>query len=92
VIRACARYSDAALDPQGKRGWSTSEETFDLPEWRGCQLRLLNPRVCPEQQLLRTDDLRSALSDYIEGFYNPTRSQRRLDYHSPADYEQHSAA
>jgi putative transposase len=41
---------------------------------------------------VRRDDLRSALFDYIEGFYNPTRSQRRLDYHSPADYEQHSAA
>jgi transposase InsO family protein len=32
------------------------------------------------------------LFDYIEGFYNPTRIQRRLAHHSPADYEQHSAA
>jgi putative transposase len=38
------------------------------------------------------DQLRSALFDYIEGFYNPTRSQRRLDYYSPVDYEQHTAA
>jgi transposase InsO family protein len=38
------------------------------------------------------DELRSALFDYIEGFYNPTRIQRRLAHHSPADYEQHSAA
>jgi len=37
-------------------------------------------------------DLRSALFDYIEGFYNPPRIQRRLAHHSPADYEQHSAA
>jgi transposase InsO family protein len=37
-------------------------------------------------------DLRSALFDYIEGFYNPSRIQRRLDHQSPVDYEQHSAA
>ena len=37
-------------------------------------------------------ELRSALFDYIEGFYNPNRIQRRLGHHSPADYEQHSAA
>jgi putative transposase len=36
--------------------------------------------------------LRSALFDYIEGFYNPQRIQRRLGHQSPADYEQHSAA
>ena len=37
-------------------------------------------------------ELRSALFDYIEGFYNPNRIQRRLGHHSPADYEQHPAA
>jgi putative transposase len=37
-------------------------------------------------------ELRSALFDYIEGFYNPNRIQRRLGHQSPADYEQHSAA
>jgi putative transposase len=37
-------------------------------------------------------NLRSALFDYIEGFYNPNRIQRRLGHQSPADYEQHSAA
>jgi putative transposase len=37
-------------------------------------------------------ELRCALFDYIEGFYNPSRIQRRLDHQSPADYEQHSAA
>jgi putative transposase len=36
-------------------------------------------------------DLRSALFDYIEGFYNQNRIQRRLGHQSPADYE-HSAA
>jgi putative transposase len=40
----------------------------------------------------RRDDLRSVLFDYIEGFYNPTRIQRRLAHQSPADYEQQSAA
>jgi putative transposase len=33
------------------------------------------------------NDLRGALFDYIEAFYNPQRIQRRLDHHSPADYE-----
>jgi putative transposase len=37
-------------------------------------------------------DLRSALFDYIEGFYNPKRIQYRLGHQSPADYEQHTAA
>jgi putative transposase len=37
-------------------------------------------------------ELRSALFDYIEGFYNPKRIQRRLGHQSPADYEQHTAA
>lgn len=31
--------------------------------------------------------LRSALFEYIEGFYNPTRTQQRLGYQSPATYE-----
>jgi len=36
--------------------------------------------------------LRSALFEYIEGFYNPERIQQRLGHHSPVDYEQHTAA
>ena len=36
--------------------------------------------------------LRSALFDYIEGFYNPERIQHRLGHRSPIDYEQDSAA
>jgi transposase InsO family protein len=36
--------------------------------------------------------LRSALFDYIEGFYNPSRIQQRLGYRSPADYERIGAA
>lgn len=31
--------------------------------------------------------LRCALFDYIEGFYNPTRTQRRLGYRSPSHFE-----
>ena len=37
-------------------------------------------------------DLRSALFDYIEGFYNPNRIQQRLGHRSPITYEQDSAA
>jgi putative transposase len=36
--------------------------------------------------------LRSALFDYIEGFYNPERIQHRLGHQSPINYEQDSAA
>lgn len=36
--------------------------------------------------------LRTALFDYIEGFYNPQRIQQRLGQRSPIDYEQDSAA
>ena len=33
------------------------------------------------------DQARSAIFDYIEGFYNPTRRHSTIGYHSPADYE-----
>lgn len=36
--------------------------------------------------------LRSTLFDYIEGFYNPERIQRRLDHQSPIDFENHAVA
>ncbi len=36
--------------------------------------------------------LRSALFDYIEGFYNPERIQQRLDNRSPIDFEHHAVA
>jgi putative transposase len=36
--------------------------------------------------------LRSALFDYIEGFYNPQRIQQRLGHRSPINFEQDSAA
>ena len=38
------------------------------------------------------DLLRSAIFDYIEGFYNPQRIQKRLGYRSPADFESESVA
>ena len=33
------------------------------------------------------DQARSAVFDYIEGFYNPHRRHSTIGYHSPADYE-----
>lgn len=36
--------------------------------------------------------LRSAIFDYIEGFYNPERIQKRLGHRSPADFESESVA
>jgi len=38
------------------------------------------------------DLLRSAIFDYIEGFYNPQRIQKRLGYRSPADFESAAVA
>jgi transposase InsO family protein len=37
-------------------------------------------------------DLRTALFDYIEGFYNPERIQQRLTYRSPLRFEQEAVA
>ncbi|HYA45837.1 MAG TPA: IS3 family transposase [Acidimicrobiales bacterium] len=36
--------------------------------------------------------LRGALFDYIEAFYNPKRTQRRLGYRSPIDFEQEAVS
>src|SRR5664280_70261 len=38
------------------------------------------------------DLLRSAIFDYIEGFYNPQRTQKRLGYCSPAEFEKAAVA
>jgi putative transposase len=37
-------------------------------------------------------ELRAALFDYIEAFYNTQRIQRRLDNRSPLDFENHAVA
>ena len=44
-------------------------------------------RTWPTRNLLRV-----SIFDYIEGFYNPERTQKRLGYRSPADYEDTSVA
>jgi putative transposase len=36
--------------------------------------------------------LRSVIFDYVEGFYNPERIQKRLGYRSPAEFEDSSVA
>jgi len=38
------------------------------------------------------DLLRSAIFDYVEGFYNPQRTQKRLGYRSPAEFQAASVA
>lgn len=38
------------------------------------------------------DLLRSVLFDYIEGFYNSQRTQMRLGYRSPAEFESAAVA
>ncbi len=41
-----------------------------------------------QRQTFRTHaQARSAIFDYIEGFYNPHRRHSALGYRSPADYE-----
>jgi transposase InsO family protein len=37
-------------------------------------------------------ELRAAIFEYVEGFYNRERTQKRLDYQSPFNYEHTSAA
>jgi putative transposase len=37
-------------------------------------------------------ELRAALFDYIEAFYNTQRIQRRLDHQSPVEFEHHASA
>jgi len=44
-------------------------------------------RTWPTRNLLR-----SAIFDYVEGFYNPQRTQKRLGYRSPAEFEAASVA
>jgi transposase InsO family protein len=44
-------------------------------------------RTWPTRSLLR-----SVIFDYVEGFYNPSRIQKRLGYRSPAEFEDSSVA
>jgi len=44
------------------------------------------------QTWLTRDLLRSVIFDYVEGFCNPQRTQKRLEYRSPAEYEAASVA
>jgi putative transposase len=37
-------------------------------------------------------ELRAALFDYIEAFYNTQRIQRRLNHQSPVAFEHHASA
>ena len=39
------------------------------------------------QQFLTYSATRSAVFDYIEGFYNPHQRHSTIGYQSPADYE-----
>lgn len=46
------------------------------------QTELFDRRTWPTRR-----ELGSAVFDYLEGFYNPTRRHSALGYHSPASYE-----
>ena len=43
--------------------------------------------IHPTERWRTRDQLRSALSGYIEDFYNPERIQRRLGHRSPINFE-----
>lgn len=49
-------------------------------------------RWSPRQTWPSRDLLRSAIFDYIEGFYNTSRIKQRLGYRSPAEFEQEAIA
>ena len=41
----------------------------------------------PERSFPTREAARTAVFEYIEGFYNPTRRHSSIGYVSPADYE-----
>jgi putative transposase len=41
-------------------------------------------RICHTERWRTRDQLRGALFDYIEDFYNPERIQRRLGHRTPS--------
>jgi len=47
----------------------------------------LETELLHRERFATRDQARSAVFDYIEGFYNPTRRHSSIGYHSPADYE-----
>jgi len=50
--------------------------------WGSMQIELLN-----RQTWGRVIEMSSAMADYIETFYNPTRRHSSLDYLTPNEYE-----
>jgi putative transposase len=45
-------------------------------------------RELPDRRTRTTcNDLATAILEWLEGFYNPTRRNSALGYHSPADHE-----
>ena len=47
----------------------------------------LETELLDRTSLANRNQARSAIFDYIEGFYNPNRRHSAIGYHSPADYE-----
>ncbi len=87
-------FSQRVREPELDQSFGSTGDCFDNAAveafWATLKRELAwihNARTWPNRS-----ELRSALFDYIEGFYNPTRIQRRLAHQSPADYEQHTAA
>jgi putative transposase len=54
--------------------------------WAVLKNELIYTRAWPTRKAART-----AIFDYIEGFYNPTRRHSALKYASPNDYENRHA-
>ena len=48
--------------------------------------------IHPQRRWSTRSELRAALFDYIEAFYNTHRIQRRLGHRSPLDFENHAVA
>ena len=47
----------------------------------------LKTELLHRERFATRDQARSAVFDYIEGFYNPRRRHSAIGYHSPIDYE-----
>ncbi len=67
---------------------SSVDNTMMESVWSSMQRELLDRRAWSTRE-----ELASAIFEWIEGFYNPTRRHSGIGYRSPNDFEdQHSAA
>ncbi len=75
-------------------GWGPVAESFAGSTVEGCGdgvaesfFATLETELLDRTSFANRNQARSAIFDYIEGFYNPHRRHSTIGYHSPTDYE-----